>query len=337
MRRLLSVCVAACVLIAPARADDVDDLAKDLRKEIADGARIVSTIDAFSSALAKALERDKDLASGKDEEVVTKVLEAAAPDAAGRSNLALRILAQQLSTLSDKQRDTLKKDAKDFGKLAKSTAERLAQFAPPDQPKKTSTINVVQAYFGDLTNAANVPVRQPALDGVTEGGSYCSALVSVRKACQGQSNCGTSQDWKIDSSLCGYDPAPFTGPRYKGLIVRYQCVDSGLTDGLMREPALASSEKGAPSCPVQPQPTKPASASCRHGAKYARPAPPDLSKYVKVMTVVARVDQAVQIYCDETPKDQSGSNAQAPAKKAEADAPAAQSGALVAAASDTAR
>jgi hypothetical protein len=128
------------------------------------------------------------------------------------------------------------------------------------QASKTSApsnvINVLGAYYGDLISIGlglrrghigsldDDDQHRDSIDSELVGARYCSATRAMRTLCQGKTSCfdllnATSADTKgariTGSEMCGFDPAPFAKPKYKGAVVFYECLATKAEDPFLYE------------------------------------------------------------------------------------------------------
>jgi hypothetical protein len=119
---------------------------------------------------------------------------------------------------------------KDFDKLLVSLPYNVRKDV-------VGAINILGAWYGDIRS-----IRGDAdLSPWRYNDRFCSATRAVRARCQGKPKCyypptppqtgnppATSDDGvpsEINgATLCGYEPAPFADPKYRGLVVSYECV-----------------------------------------------------------------------------------------------------------------
>ena len=82
-------------------------------------------------------------------------------------------------------------------------------------------VHIVAAAYGDRAE----------LDHFVSGGRnhragradrWCNATAAMRTKCERKSKCDSLG--VMSSVMCGYDPAEFVSPRYKGVLVQYQCI-----------------------------------------------------------------------------------------------------------------
>jgi hypothetical protein len=69
-------------------------------------------------------------------------------------------------------------------------------------------VHVFYAYYGDIRGSGS-------------SNRICDATAAVRKACESQPSCTLPDGF--ETTLCGYDPAPFVEKRDRGAFISYDC------------------------------------------------------------------------------------------------------------------
>jgi hypothetical protein len=68
---------------------------------------------------------------------------------------------------------------------------------------------------------------------------WCNATAAMRTKCERKARCESLG--AMSTFMCGYDPAEFVSPRYKGVLVQYRCIRDSNADFWLRPAANASS------------------------------------------------------------------------------------------------
>jgi hypothetical protein len=76
----------------------------------------------------------------------------------------------------------------------------------------TPRVHIFYAYYGDIRGSAR-------------SDRICDATAAMRKACEAKPNCNLPDGF--ETTLCGYDPAPFIEKRDRGVFVSYGCQKGG--------------------------------------------------------------------------------------------------------------
>lgn len=141
-----------------------------------------------------------------------RVLEVAQSDIAAATGI-VNYLTPILQSLSDE-------DRKQSALVTAVTAlqSELAKFQEPEPSPRL--VHVISAWYGEFGIHAN----------------RCNARLAMLTECQKEPECGAPSDL---NKLCGYDPAPFTTAKRKGLQIEYACLPEQGTDWakLITEPA----------------------------------------------------------------------------------------------------
>lgn len=105
------------------------------------------------------------------------------------------------------------------GELGKLYA-LLVPYAARSEPR----IHIVAAVYGDRGRIHEILAQVAAGQTVSPGqlDRWCNATAAMKTQCERQGRC--TGPAAFNTSLCGYDPAPFVSPASKTAVVFYECV-----------------------------------------------------------------------------------------------------------------